>query len=115
MTLLLHDELFIKWKPTVLNWLLAAAFPGSQFFGAKSFMQRMMGAAVFLLEIIWRRLNLAWAVFFATLGVANLHVVYHFDTDTWVNFKLFGLMGLTFAIAQAVYIARHAKPGNGET
>ena len=74
-------------------------------------------AAVILPGTIWRRLNLAWAVFFATLGAANLYVVYHFDTDTWVNFKLFGMMGLTFAfvIAQAVYIARHAKPGNGES
>jgi len=115
VTLLLHDEIFIKWKPTVLNWLLAAAFLGSQFIGGKNFVQRMMGAAVVLPGAVWRRLNLAWTVFFVTLGAANLYVVYHFDTDTWVNFKLFGMMGLTFAfvIAQAVYIARHAKPGNG--
>ncbi len=117
VTLLLHDEIFIKWKPTVLNWLLAAAFLGSQFIGGKSFVQRMMGAAVVLPDLVWRRLNLAWVIFFSALGAANLYVVYHFGTDIWVNFKLFGLMGLTFAfvIAQAVYIARHAKPGNGES
>ncbi|MCL4315691.1 MAG: septation protein A [Gammaproteobacteria bacterium] len=117
VTLLLHDEIFIKWKPTVLNWLLAAAFLGSQFIGGKNFVQRMMGAAIVLPVVIWRRLNLAWVIFFAMLGAANLYVVYHFDTDTWVDFKLFGMLGLTFAfvIAQSLYIARYAKPGNGES
>lgn len=110
-TLWLHNEDFIKWKPTVVNWLFAAAFIGSRFVGAKTLVERMMGAAIQLPAAIWRRLNLGWATFFVLLGAANLYVVYHFDTDTWVNFKLFGMMGLTlaFMVAQAFYLARHMK------
>ena len=70
-------------------------------------------------EPIWTRLNLSWVVFFSLLGLLNLYVVYNYDTDTWVNFKLFGLMGLTiaFVIGQGIYMARHILPDdeNGET
>jgi len=108
-TLLLHDEMFIKWKPTVINWLFAAAFLGSQFIGNKNLIERMMGDHITLPRRIWSQLNIAWSIFFIFLGLLNLFVVYSFDTDTWVNFKLFGLLGLTFAfvIAQSLYIARH--------
>lgn len=108
-TLWLQDEMFIKWKPTVVNWLFALVFFVSQFFGERTLVQRMMGKAITLPQAIWWRLNLAWSAFFFALGVANLYVVYNFDTDTWVNFKLFGLMGLTiaFVIVQAVYLSRH--------
>lgn len=110
-TLWLHNEDFIKWKPTVVNWLFGAAFIGSQFIGRKTLVERMMGSAITLPATIWQRLNLSWATFFILLGAANLYVVYHFDTDTWVNFKLFGMMGLTlaFMVAQAFYLARHVK------
>jgi len=108
-TLLLHNEMFIKWKPTVINWLFAAAFLGSQFIGRKNLIERMMGDHIDLPARIWTQLNLAWSSFFIFLGLANLFVVYTFDTDVWVNFKLFGLLGLTllFVIAQSLYIARH--------
>jgi intracellular septation protein len=111
-TLILKDEIFIKWKPTVLNWLFAVAFLGSQFVGKQPLAQRMMGAQISLPEAVWKRLNLTWTAFFAFLGAANLYVVYHFDTEVWVSFKLFGMMGLTFAfiIAQAFYLARHMEP-----
>ena len=110
-TLWLHNEDFIKWKPTVVNWLFGIAFIGSQFIGRKTLVERMMGAAIQLPAAIWRRLNWSWATFFLLLGAANLYVVYHFDTDTWVNFKLFGMMGLTlaFMVVQAFYLARHIK------
>jgi len=111
LTLMLHDEAFIKWKPTVINWLFAMAFIGSQFIGKKSIIQRMMGDHMTLPSAIWLRLNIAWTLFFIALGIANLYVAYSFDTETWVNFKLFGLLGLTFVfvIGQSIYLSRYIK------
>lgn len=108
-TIYFKDELFIKWKPTVVNWLFGFAFLLSQWFGDRTLVERMMGASVQLPSTIWRRLNLLWTLFFITLGFANLFVVYTFDTETWVNFKLFGLLGLTvlFAIGQSIYLSRY--------
>lgn len=111
-TLLLKDEMFIKWKPTVVNWLFAIVFLGSQFIGKKCVIQRVMEKNIQLPEVIWGRLNLGWVVFFTAMGILNLYVVYNFDTDTWVDFKLFGLMGFTlaFVVAQGFYLVRHMKP-----
>ena len=111
LTLLLEDEMFIKWKPTVVNWLFGLVFLASQFVGEKPLVRRMMEANIQLPDPIWVRLNGSWVVFFTAMGFTNLYVVYNFDTDTWVDFKLFGLMGLTFAfiIVQALYLARHIK------
>lgn len=112
-TLVLQDEAFIKWKPTVVNWLFGLVFLGSQFIGKKTIVQRMMDGSVTLPDHIWPRLNVAWAVFFISLGFLNLYVAFsgHYDTDTWVNFKMFGMIGLTFLfiIAQAFYIGRYIK------
>ena len=111
-TLILQDERFIKWKPTVVNWLFGVAFLGSQFIGKKTIAERMMSNAMALPAAVWIRVNLAWAVFFIAMGVLNLYVAFNFDTDTWVNFKLYGMLGLTlaFVIAQAFYLARHLEP-----
>lgn len=109
-TLLLHDETFIKWKPTVVNWLFGIVFLGSQFIGKKTLVQRMMeGNFTLNAEHIWIRLNLIWVVFFMTMGIINLYVAFNFDTNTWVNFKLFGMMGLTliFMVLQAFYLSRY--------
>ena len=108
-TLYLHDEQFIKWKPTVINWLFGVAFLASQYIGRKPFIQRMMANNIELPERVWYRLNLSWALFFLFLGGVNLFVIYTFDTDTWVNFKLFGMLGLTFAfvLLQAVFLSRY--------
>lgn len=113
-TLLLKDEMFIKWKPTVLDWLFALAFLGSQFIGKKTLVERIMATAINLPMNIWTRLNLAWAIFFVFLGCINLYVIYNYDTDTWVNFKLFGATGLTFAfvIIQALFLARYIQPSS---
>lgn len=110
-TLLFQDEMFIKWKPTAINWLFGLVFLASQFIGARSLVRRMMEPNIQLPEPVWLRLNLSWVGFFFVAGVANLYVVYNFDTDTWVNFKLFGLLGMTlvFVLVQAVYLARHIK------
>jgi intracellular septation protein len=115
-TLLLQDEMFIKWKPSVVNWIFAIAFLGSQFIGNKTIIERMMSKSVSLPATIWLRLNMSWVIFFVALGIINLYVVYNFDTDTWVNFKLFGMMGLTimFIIAQAIYMSRHIETSEAD-
>lgn len=109
LTLILKDPLFIKWKPTVVNWLFGVAFLGSQFIGAKTLVERMMSTQIDLPSPVWRRLNMTWVAFFLVSGVANLYVAYNFSEDTWVNFKLFGVLGMTiaFIIIQAFYISRH--------
>jgi intracellular septation protein len=116
LTLLVHDATFIKWKPTVVSWLFAAAFLGSQFMRGPTIIQRMLGENVALEPADWTRLNLMWVVFFFVEGVLNLWVAYRFDEATWVNFKLFGLMGLTllFALAQGVWIARRSEQAEAE-
>lgn len=115
-TLFLQDEMFIKWKPTAVNWAFAVAFLGSQYIGRRPLIARMLDGNITLPEEVWRRLNVGWVLFFAAMGAANLYVVYHFSTDFWVNFKLFGMLGLTFAfiIGQAFYLARHLEPEEAE-
>jgi intracellular septation protein len=111
-TLALQDPWFIKWKPTILNWLFAAGFLASQFWGEKTLVERMMSHAVTVPRSIWRRVNLGWIAFFLLAGLANILVAYRFSEETWVNFKLFGLLGLTlaFVLAQALYLSRHMQP-----
>lgn len=108
-TLLLRDPIYFMWKPTLLNWLFAIILLGSAFWGEKSLIERMMGASIEVPANIWQRLNLAWVGFFVFTGIANLYVAYNFSEESWVNFKLFGLLGLTvaFIILQAFYLARH--------
>jgi len=110
-TLLFRNELFIKWKPTALYWVLAIAFLLSQFIGKKPIIQRLLEQNIELTLKVWNQLNLSWAIFFSCMGFANLYVVYNFDTNTWVNFKLFGTMGITlvFIIAQGIYMSKQQK------
>ena len=110
-TPLLKDVRFFKWKPTAVNWIFALVFIGSQFIGKKPIIRRMMDHAISVPDEIWTKLNLAWAGFFIFAGTINLYVAYNFSTEFWVNFKVYGLLGLTFifAIAQAVYMSRYIK------
>lgn len=110
-TLMLHNEMFIKWKPTAIYWAFSLTFFTTQFFGKKTLIQRMMENNIALPDAVWKKLNLSWGLFFALTGALNLYVVYHYDTNTWVNFKLFGLMGLTllFVVVQALFLGRHIK------
>lgn len=112
-TLALQDPLFIKWKPTILNWLFAVVFLASHFIGTRNLAQRMMDHAINVPQHVWQRVNLAWGVFFLFAGLVNLYVAYSFSEETWVDFKLFGLMGLTlaFVLAQAFYLARYLRQG----
>lgn len=107
LTLWIHDEAFIKWKVTVVNWLFAAGFLISQFVGERPMIQRLIGANVTLERPLWLKLNSVWALFFLALGAINLYVMHSFSTDVWVNFKVYGLFGLTvvFALLQGVWLA----------
>ncbi len=110
-TLWLQDPEFIMWKPTVVNWLFAAGFAGAALFSSKTLLERMMGDHITLEKPIWSRLNIAWISFFVFSGLLNLYVAFNFSEDTWVNFKLFGLLGLTFVfiIAQSIYLSKHIE------
>jgi len=116
-TLLLHNEMFIKWKPTALNWALALAFLGSQLFTPRPFIQRLLEANIELPRPVWLTLNIIWVIFFSLMGLINIIVAYNFDTNTWVNFKLFGILGLTllFAILQAVYLSKYVKEKSNDS
>lgn len=124
LTLLLRDDTFIKWKPTLVYWILAALVLGSHFIGHKRLMQRMLDGHVSLPDAVWRRLNLGWGLFFAAVGALNIYVAFYYRLDldeatrtaTWVNFKVFGLMGLTllFVVLQAFYMARYATTARPE-
>jgi len=110
-TLLLRDETFIKWKPTVLYWLFAMTLLVSQLAFRKNLIRTMMEKQVSAPGMVWTRLLAAWIAFFAVMGVLNLYVAYGYSTDVWVNFKLFGGIGLmiVFVIGQAVMLAPHMK------
>ena len=108
-TLLLQDETFIKWKPTVLYWLFGAVLAGSALIFRKNLIRKLMEEQISLPEPVWGRLNASWIGFFAFMGAANLIVAYSLSTDAWVNFKVFGLIPITlvFALANAPFMARH--------
>ncbi|MFZ9757643.1 MAG: septation protein A, partial [Burkholderiaceae bacterium] len=110
-TLVLHDEQFIKLKPTILYGAFCLVFLLPQLLGKALVIEKMLGQKVELPGSVWQRLNTAWAIFFAGMAVLNWWVAQAFSTDTWVNFKLFGGIGLTlaFVLAQGVYMSRHVK------
>ena len=116
-TLVLQDKTFIQWKPSVVNWLFAVAFMGSEFIGDKNLLERMMGSQIELPKLIWRRLNYMWSSFFVFIGALNVYVAFsgNYSEEAWVNFKLFGMLGLTivFIILQGFYLARHVSPPEG--
>ena len=126
LTLVLHDDTFIKWKPTLVYGILAVLLLASQWFGKKTIIERMMSVQITLPTKVWRRLNLSWGIFFLLLGAANIYVAFYYglelDAETrrgiWVNFKVFGLLGLTllFTVAQAFFIAKYIqdKPASGD-
>lgn len=110
-TIWLHDEAFIKWKPTILYWLFAAILLGGRLLAGRNLLRSLLGTQLDVAAPVWERLLWAWVGFFGAVGVLNLWVAFRFPTDTWVNFKLFGLFGMTFAFALAigVWLARHMK------
>ena len=113
-TLLFGNETFIKWKPTILYWLFAAALIVSTLFFRKNLVRSMMEHQVTLPDEVWTRLLASWVIFFAVMGILNLYVAYNFSTDAWVNFKLFGGIGLmlVFVLLQALMLARYMHDKN---
>ena len=113
-TLIFQNETFIKWKPSVLYWAFSLALAAAQLFAQRNLIQSMLGKQLILPQKIWGQLLWAWCAFFFVMGVLNLWVAYHFDTEQWVNFKLFGGTGLmfVFVIAQALYMGRYLTDGH---
>ncbi|MBW8894306.1 MAG: septation protein A, partial [Burkholderiales bacterium] len=111
-TVWFHNETFIKWKPSGLYWGMALVFWVSQAWLGKNLIQNMLGSELQLPDAIWLRLNRAWVLFFAALGIANLYVAYHYSTSSWANFKVFGVTGLIviFTLAQGLYLSKHLPP-----
>jgi len=110
-TLLLHDDVFIRWKPTVLYWIFALVLVISERFFGRNLIRAMMRAQLDLPAPAWTKLNWSWAGFFAAMGALNLYVAFNFTRDQWVDFKLFGVSGLMllFILAQALFLARHVE------
>ena len=107
LTLAFQNPLFLYWKPTVLNWIIALVFLASQYVGDKPIVQRMLGSAANLTDVQWRRLNTLWVGFFVVVGITNIYVAYNFSEPTWVKFKFFGMLGLTFVfvIIQTIWLS----------
>jgi intracellular septation protein len=111
-TIYFHSESFIKWKPTVLYWVMGASLLVGQLVFGKNGIKSLMSAQMSLPDAVWRKVNYSWVTFFAAMGCINLWVAFNFSTSTWVNFKLFGSMGLmlVFILAQAFFLNKHIKP-----
>lgn len=109
LTLILHDDVFIKWKVTVVYALFGVSLLVSQFIFKKPIIKQMLGKELSLPDNIWNNLNVAWALFFAALGVLNLYVAFNLEQEVWVNFKVFGLLGATlaFTVLSGVYLYKY--------
>jgi intracellular septation protein len=112
LTLYFHDPIFIKWKPTIVFWVFALVILGSQIFTKKPLIQRLMENVLQgkgeVPGVVWKKINVVWALFFTSLGAINLYIAYYFSNDAWVNFKFYGITGALFllSIVQAVYLTR---------
>lgn len=109
LTLILHDDTFIKWKVTVIYALFAVALLVSQLIFKKPIIKQMLGKELKLPDNVWNNLNTAWAVFFAVLGALNVYVAFSLSQEIWVNFKVFGLLGATlvFTVLSGVYLYKY--------
>ena len=110
-SLFFHNPTFIKWKPTALYWLFGSVLLGSAALLHRNLIRNMLEAQIRLPDPVWGRLNLAWAGFFIAMGLLNLYVAYNFSEETWVDFKLFGGIGLmlAFVLGQGFYLSRHLE------
>jgi intracellular septation protein len=110
-TIWFHDETFIKWKPTILYWLFAAALVAGRVIWRRNLVKSLLAEQISVPDAVWERLATAWVGFFGAMGVVNLVVAYSVSTEVWVNFKLFGLFGLTiaFMLGLGIYLSRHLK------
>jgi len=117
MTILFHDDTFIKWKPTIVNWIFAVILIGSHWIGSKTVIEHLLSKQIELPDFVWHKLNISWSLFFLVMGAANLYIAFYYRlelsaqerTDLWINFKVFGITGMTFifVIIQALYMAKY--------
>jgi intracellular septation protein len=115
LTLGLHDERFIKWKPTVLYAAMAIGLAVALWGTRKNVLQLLLGSQLELPDAVWSRLNLAWIIYCTFMAVINGYVAAFYSTEAWVNFKLWGYaFPLVFLVGQGFYIARHLKPDQAE-
>jgi intracellular septation protein len=115
LTLVLHDDRFIKWKPTVLYAAMALALGLALWVLKKNFLKLMLGSQLDLPDAVWQRLSVMWVLYCVFMALANAYVASYFSTETWVNFKLWGyVFPMVFILGQGVYIARHLKTDKHE-
>lgn len=116
-TLFFQNSLFLKWKPTVVYWAMGLAFLITPWMHHETLVQKMFRQAIALLPAQWSLLNRIWVVFFLLMGMLNLYVAYNYNTDTWVNFKLFGTLGITllFLVGQGLFMAKYGTAHTGES
>ena len=114
-TLIVHEELFIKWKPTVLYWIFSSILLIGRLIFKKNFIYELLHKQIEVPSHLWEKMNIMWIIFFAAIGGLNLYVVYNYETDIWVNFKLFGILGcmILFLVIQAMVIAPYLKTNPG--
>lgn len=116
LTLALHDERFIKWKPTVLYAAMAIALAVSLWILRKNFLKILLGSQIQLADAVWMKLNVAWVFYCLFMASLNGYVAAFYSTEDWVNFKIWGYaIPLCFIIAQGIYIARHLPAEKSET
>ena len=110
-TLVLRDQRFIQWKPTVFNWVMAALLFGSQFVGKKTLLERLAGQQWVLSVVIWKRLNVLWVTNFVTVGALNLYVAYQYEEAFWVSYKLYSSIGfiLLMMLLTVMIVAPHLR------
>lgn len=110
-TLFFHNETFIKWKPTVLYWLFAVILAGGKLFFHRNMIRGVMEKQISAPESVWDKLNLSWIAFFSVMGLVNLYFAYSYSTEAWVNFKLFGALGmmLVFVLVQGMWLSKHIE------
>jgi len=113
-TLVLRDETFIQWKPTIFNWALALAFIGFRYIGERTLMERTLGTQLHLPRAVWLRLNAVWVGNFLLVGALNLYVAYSYSEATWVSYKLYSAIGFTLllTVLTALLISPHLKDGD---
>lgn len=115
-TLYLQDEQFIKWKLTIIEWLFGAVLLGSHFIGEKTIIEKMMGENLELPKRVWSVLNFVWALFFISVGLVNIYVMFTYTTEEWVNFKTFGVpaMMVVFILLQVIFMYKYMPEPESE-
>ena len=115
-TLFFRNQMFIQWKPTIFNWVLALAFGASGFIGDKNLMERTLGSQLQLPGPVWTKLNLIWTANFAVVGALNLYVAYYYSEETWVSYKLYSAIGFTLVLTvlTALLISPHLHEDEDE-